>query len=230
MSKKKSSQTISLATKINSLLALLIILVIISAFVEYGLDNKSLSDIKEYIGNNIFGQTGEKTTNKTEGDTKEQEKDPKTIEKDTQLSSSFLTETTLESANSDSGSENKKGLKLQPKPTKSSPELEPLVKQFSEWMEFQHRRAGFKLFQKAYAKRQKHACILYLQATEGFLQQPKGKKSQTITGLWEYWSQHAVADELVNTPKHTYVIVLDKNYNAVVGSKYKNPEEVWFSK
>ena len=226
MSKKAKSQTSRLVRTLNALLALLIMLLIITVFVDYESANKSFADLVNSIQQYAFGHTGNQQK-KTAGNKKSLNYNKKTV--DNHRSNSLRsTDDITKSPSTVSASENTKGLELEPTPPESSPGLKPLVKRFSGWMEFQHKRAGFKIFHKAYAKRQKHACILYLKATNAFLEQSRGKKSQTVEAIWQYWSRHAMADNLVNTPQSTYVIVFDNNLEPLVGSKYKNPEKVWF--
>jgi len=119
-------------------------------------------------------------------------------------------------------------LGYEPLPAKSDPELLPVLKQFAQWLEMQHRRVGGKIADQVYAKRQNGRPVLYLQMNETFLQQNHNIQFQLLEGLWQFWGFRCQGSMLIGDPTDAHVVMLNAHGRIIGGSRENSSADLWF--
>lgn len=118
-------------------------------------------------------------------------------------------------------------VEFNPSPAKSDPSLLPLVRNFAGWLEVQHRRVGGKIADKAYARRQNGAAILYLVMHPQFLAQEYETQFQFAESLWQFWAFRARDFGAVSAPERAYIVFLDPHQEIIGGSRPDSGGNVW---
>lgn len=119
--------------------------------------------------------------------------------------------------------------KFTPEPRQSSPELKPVLSNFSHWLEVQHRRIGGKVADEAYARLQGDAAVLYLVLNPAFLQQDYDLRFQFAESLWQFWAFRCQADSPVKDLDRSFIVMLAPGDRVIGGSKPTRGSEVWMS-
>ncbi len=117
-----------------------------------------------------------------------------------------------------------------PSPAKTPESLKKALKSFAEWVNMQQRHIGGQLAEKAYAKRQGRAVVLYLKTSKLFRSQDYDVRYSVAEAMGQVWGFKCLDHGVIRSPGDAHIVLLDAHNRLVGGSKEYDASAIWVKK